>query len=242
MKKPAGRRKPSVKVKTKKTSAAPTSSKKKAVAVKKVAPKAEKRARPARKVVKPEPEVEIERSPEEEAMLERLKTAADGVKVHQRHLEFLCRLLCDPQRRIPEAYGPMTGKTVTHRNREILRAGGLQILKRPEIKRLREVIEKEIQAQEMAGAVMDVHEKRRFLARVVRVKRSDWAKPENEDLIQEWREKQTEDSHEITIKIPAKIAAIETDNDLAGHGAKFRVQEKAGNALMDLVLAIRGGR
>lgn len=233
MKKPAGRRKPSVKVKTK-TSAGPTRSKKKAVAGKKVAPKPVKRARLA--------EVEVERSLEEEAMLERLTAAADGVKMHQRHLEFLCRLLCDPQRRIAEAYAPMTGKTVTKQNREALRAGGLAVLKRLEVKRLREAMEKEIQAQEMAAAVLDVHEKRRFLARVVRVKRSEWGNRENEDLIQEWREKQTEDSHEITIKIPAKIAAIETDNDLAGHGAKFKAQEKAGNALMDLVLAIRGGR
>lgn len=168
------------------------------------------------------------------------------------YLDFLVAYLTDPERKTAEAWASARGIALTAQNRASMRTMGARTLHRPEVARVAEALLAEIQAEErreaeaaaaekLEAALMTVYEKRAFLARVKRVKRTEWENEENGDLIQEWHEQVSDSGTTLKIKLPGKIAAIEADNELAGHGAKFKVSQVAGNALLDLVLAVRGG-
>ena len=97
-----------------------------------------------------------------------------------------------------------------------------------EIQRLRD------KADALAGsAVLTLVEKRKFLARIVRMKGDEIDLDQDGDLVNGVRLK--EQGRELIL--PDKLAALKIDNDLSGDGA----EADQGNALVDLVSWIRNG-
>ena len=112
-----------------------------------------------------------------------------------------------------------------------------------EIQRIREKVEK------MPGSVfLTMQEKRNFLARVVRCHLH--TEPVDSDLIQEisrtkrtiGRGDEAEEWDVEKVKLPDKIKAIVTDNDLAADGSAAKAADAIGTTMAEFMARIRSNR
>jgi hypothetical protein len=103
----------------------------------------------------------------------------------------------------------------------------------------------QLQEESRAATIMELREKREFLARVVRTPIADL--DEASPLVQEVRrtDKFGKDGRLVggttTLKLISKTEAIRIDNVLAGHNAPERVEHGLEGALAEIVGLVRSG-
>ncbi|MEI7910782.1 MAG: hypothetical protein WCK77_14185 [Verrucomicrobiota bacterium] len=113
---------------------------------------------------------------------------------------------------------------------------GSRMLRNVDIRAYMEAVRATAGADDAAAAVLTLVEKRKFLARIVRVPLArinpEDADDPNADLVESYRRSDSETGSTVAFKKLSPLSAIEADNKLCGDG-----QPDAG-AVLDLVKAI----